>query len=72
MDNKFEIGDVVQLKSGGPRMTVASLGVDASQEQIAGCIWFEGSKRHNRNFLTSVLMVVPSEPPQAQPYNPEG
>jgi uncharacterized protein YodC (DUF2158 family) len=71
MDNKFKVGDVVQLKSGGPLMTIASIGIASSQEQLASCIWFEGSKKNNGNFLASVLMAMPSEPPQAQPYDPE-
>ena len=31
----MKVGDLVQLNSGGPRMTVAWL-----QDEQAGCIWF--------------------------------
>ncbi|MEL7231703.1 MAG: DUF2158 domain-containing protein [Pseudomonadota bacterium] len=32
----FEKGDIVQLKSGGPQMTVKAV-----NEQMVFCIWFE-------------------------------
>jgi uncharacterized protein YodC (DUF2158 family) len=31
----FEAGDVVRLKSGGPRMTIMTIG-----EKTATCVWF--------------------------------
>lgn len=37
---QFNPGDVVQLKSGGPRMTVDT--VEAGP--IYKCVWFEGEK----------------------------
>jgi uncharacterized protein YodC (DUF2158 family) len=41
MANKFKLGDVVQLKSGGPKMTVNRLlGAD---NQLLGCSWFLGT-----------------------------
>lgn len=36
-DEKFEIGDVVQLKSGGPEMTIAQ--IDSNGMEIT-CRWF--------------------------------
>ena len=36
---KFEAGDVVMLKSGGPYMTVA---VAAPSEDGLNCMWFDG------------------------------
>ena len=41
MANQFKLGDVVQLKSGGPKMTVNQLlGRD---RQLLGCSWFLGT-----------------------------
>jgi uncharacterized protein YodC (DUF2158 family) len=50
-------GDVVQLKSGGPRMTVADVG-DYSPlrpKNGAKCIWFEGNKKNEDVFDVEVL-----------------
>ena len=38
---QFKVGDVVQLKSGGPKMTVNTV---LSLERVK-CTWFEGSKQ---------------------------
>jgi uncharacterized protein YodC (DUF2158 family) len=39
---EFEPGDVVQLKSGGPSMTVERFGKDPkTQEDVVFCTWFE-------------------------------
>lgn len=40
MDYKFEVGDVVQLASGSPPMTVFSLGQGQEKEMLANTIWF--------------------------------
>jgi uncharacterized protein YodC (DUF2158 family) len=40
-EKQFNVGDVVQLKSGGPKMTVTK--VDSNW---VTCNWFEGSKVH--------------------------
>ena len=47
----FEIGDVVQLRSGGPRMTVHSL---VSDGEVV-CQWFEGNEVHEETFPNEVL-----------------
>jgi uncharacterized protein YodC (DUF2158 family) len=44
--NGFKIGDVVQLRSGGPKMTVHSLTSDGA----VACQWFEGNEVHEENF----------------------
>ena len=41
----FKIGDVVELKSGGPRMTVTGHGQDGNGNVRANCTWFD--KDHN-------------------------
>lgn len=44
-DEKFKIGDIVQLKSGGPKMTVTSVG-----ERSVITAWFAGSKKEAGSF----------------------
>jgi uncharacterized protein YodC (DUF2158 family) len=53
MEN-FEIGQVVQLRSGGPKMTVHSLVSDGD----VVCQWFEGNEVHEENFPKDVLKKV--------------
>lgn len=56
----IEKGDVVQLKSGGPMMTVSEVG-DYSRNYVNGpqqgvkCIWFDGSKTSEQVFDAAVL-----------------
>ncbi len=45
---EFQPGDEVQLKSGGPVMTVERIGKDPrTQEDVVFCVWFhtEGKKQ---------------------------
>ena len=58
MDHEFEAGDVVQLKSGGPKMTVntiGKLGMGSTRDE-AKCVWFEGAKRMEALFELPMLM----------------
>lgn len=50
----FEIGDVVQLRSGGPKMTVHGLVSDGD----VVCQWFEGNEVHEESFLKEALRKV--------------
>ena len=50
----LEIGDVVELSSGGPKMTVHSLVSDGD----VVCQWFEGNEVHEENFPKEVLRSV--------------
>ena len=50
----FEIGHVVQLRSGGPKMTVHSL---ISDEEVH-CQWFEGQEIHEENFPKVLVKKV--------------
>jgi uncharacterized protein YodC (DUF2158 family) len=56
----FAPGDVVQLKSGGPTMTVEKLGKDPkTQEEAVYCTWFDkvGSRQElNREWFSPVLI----------------
>ena len=51
-------GDVVTLKSGGPKMTVQHTGsyiMGGGPDDGAACVWFEGSKPFEKVFDRSVL-----------------
>ncbi len=49
---KFQEGDVVQLKSGGPKMTVKAIDDDGD----VYCQWFSGSKLQNGYFKPHSLI----------------
>lgn len=55
--SSFQKGDVVQLKSGGPKMTVSELGDygPMGPEEGAKCVWFEKEKRNEHVFDVAVL-----------------
>jgi uncharacterized protein YodC (DUF2158 family) len=48
----YKTGDIVQLKSGGPTMTVSSVldSVSAGDSQNVKCQWFSGSKNQEAWF----------------------
>jgi uncharacterized protein YodC (DUF2158 family) len=48
---EFKIGDIVQLKSGGPEMTVTGIG----DEGLVYCVWFLGPKQNNGHFPPGAL-----------------
>jgi uncharacterized protein YodC (DUF2158 family) len=54
---KFKIGDIVQLKSGGPEMTVQ--GVPGSTTSSYRCQWFAGKKLESGTFQEESLKTVP-------------
>lgn len=60
MANKFKRGDIVQLKSGGPPMTVdkcpgdPEIGMARTEYQ---CEWFKGATATQRNFAEHVLQA---------------
>ena len=49
-DPKFKVGDVVELKSGGPRMTVERV----EEEGTTHCIWFVSNERKSGSFPQGV------------------
>lgn len=56
----FKLGDIVQLKSGGPHMTVEQIGEAAiTGESTVWCVWFEkvGGRqtRHEATFRPTSL-----------------
>lgn len=57
---KFKIGDVVKLKSGGPNMTVTDTDLDPGESYW--CQWFAGSKEQKAHFPADALLPVTEEP----------
>ncbi|GLS75736.1 YodC family protein [Oharaeibacter diazotrophicus] len=55
MSQKFNAGDIVQLKSGGPAMTVER--PDIYDEGSYICVWFKGSSREMASFRADVLIM---------------
>ncbi|HGY9625432.1 TPA: DUF2158 domain-containing protein [Pseudomonas putida] len=63
MSQKFKVGNVVQLKSGGPNMTVTDAGpVDfrhSVREDLVSCKWFDGkSTLQSGRFQDAELELV--------------
>lgn len=56
----FEIGDSVQLKCGGPAMTVQDISRMTGEYQ---CVWFNGNIKQQSSFDGSVLKIW--EPPES-------
>ena len=56
MADEIKAGDIVQLKSGGPKMTVSKIGNTlGGTVPHAWCDWFESSKKVDSYFpLTSL------------------
>lgn len=54
MANELKAGDVVQLKSGGPKMTVTGVG-DRYGTLTASCTWFVDTKLEHGNFPVNSL-----------------
>jgi uncharacterized protein YodC (DUF2158 family) len=51
MPHGFEVGQVVRLKSGGPKMTVSGIAdYGYAGHDQALCVWFEGIKRQEAVF----------------------
>jgi len=56
--NELKAGDIVQLKVGGPIMTVARVYNDARGTATAACEWFEGSRKEQGSFPVHSLVRV--------------
>lgn len=50
---EFKKGDIVQLKSGGPEMTVMHTGANGIY-----CVWFAGKKLEEKTFARETLIQV--------------
>ena len=64
-DSVFQKGDVVQLASGGPRMTVCGPS-DYGSDSDLSCEWFDGKGNKHREDFDSATLIKPSTP-QAAP-----
>ena len=53
--SEFQPGDVVVLKSGGPKMTVDQTGDDSLGRAAVWCDWFEGNKKISDTFPPTSL-----------------
>lgn len=58
MAEDLEEGDVVQLKSGGPRMTVT----EVQENGQVCCAWFEDDETRSRYFPPKALKEVEDGP----------
>lgn len=60
---KAKVGDVVRLKSGGPRMTVVDLGEykGPSYEPLLGCQWFALDHNEPQYYRFPARSLVPVE-----------
>ena len=61
--NKYKIGDVVMLKSGGPKMTVSSVPRDPDPNVLSdrgsswySCSWFKGGSLEHGTFSEDLLI----------------
>ena len=56
MPQNFKVGDVVRLKSGGPKMTVRAVDTDATSGEVTiYCDWFAGTTAHHEYFPPDAL-----------------
>jgi uncharacterized protein YodC (DUF2158 family) len=55
---EFNAGDVVVLKSGGPKMTIT--GID--DKKYASCVWFDNKMIECRSMFSIVLLDHFEEP----------
>ncbi len=54
----FKAGDVVELKSGGPDMTISDIAdysIESSGELSANCVWFDNKKQNSHVFALHTL-----------------
>ncbi|WP_414561208.1 YodC family protein [Ralstonia wenshanensis] len=56
MATQFKVGDIVQLKSGGPIMTVRSL--PTAGHNAYSCQWFAGKKLESGSFPLESLQAA--------------
>ncbi len=58
---EIKVGDIVRLRSGGPKMTVEGIGtygMVSTGPQKAKCLWFDGVKRYDDLFVLATLEPV--------------
>lgn len=55
MTEPFKPSDVVQVISGGPRMTITQVAEDTFGIMTAWCVWFDGKKQMDGTFPVTAL-----------------
>jgi uncharacterized protein YodC (DUF2158 family) len=60
MAETFNVGDVVRLKSGGPKMTVRHVGADPGGTPILFCEWFADNDVRKHEFVADTVAKVPA------------
>ena len=59
----FQVGEVVQLRSGGPKMTVSNVGEKkfphGGMVPFVSCTWFKGKDLVKDTFKPELLIKVP-------------
>ncbi|MBT1516240.1 DUF2158 domain-containing protein [Bradyrhizobium sp. SRL28] len=66
--SEFKPGDLVQVKSGGPVMTVEQVGTSATfGEDFVSCVWFEkvGNKQVAQKETFAPAVLEKAEKPRA-------
>ena len=58
MSETFKIGDVVILKSGGPKMTITSVGKDNFGAPTVWCSWFIDKKNETGSFPIGAVKMA--------------
>ena len=66
MEQKFKQGDIVELKSGGPKMTIETYPIpngflthDGTYDySSAECVWFDGTQQKRDTFMVDNLKVI--------------
>ena len=71
MNNGFEVGDIVQLKSGSPAMTIERFDTIGGQPS-AWCTWFDGTRRIDQDFVLAALQKISSPGLSPVHSNPPG
>lgn len=55
---EFKLGDIVQLKSGGPVMTFVAAQDDTDGVPIVRCIWFGEKKKQETGGFTEAAVEI--------------
>jgi len=64
MTETFQVGDVVRLKSGSPKMTVTQVGEDAlTGSHSVWCAWFVSTKQETGTFPVGAVEPATTEMP---------
>ncbi len=59
--NFFKIGDVVVVKSAGPRMTVTYIPPESRIDKRVQCYWFNGGDLNKGDFHQNSLTLIPED-----------